>query len=204
MLYELSTLSCPLLSLGEAATRAIAWATEGSKRGELLGCWRTELGTLGRVLLLRGFDTAECLAAERERALLSQNPFDGGDIVTALDMASFAPFPFLPAVKPGRRGSVYEFRTYRLKPGGLAPTLAGWQAAITPAHDYTQHLVTNMYALDGAPRITHIWAFESLDERARLRANAYGTGVWPPKFGPEQILDATSVIGLPDALSPLH
>jgi hypothetical protein len=204
MLYELSTLCCPLLSISEVAKRALAWAGKSSKRGELLGCWRTEFGTLGRVLLLRGFATAECLAAERERALLSQDPFDGGDIVTALDMASFAPFPFLSAVRPGHRGSVYEFRTYRLKPGGLAPTLDSWRAAIAPAQEYTSHLVTNMYALDGAPRITHIWAFESLEQRARLRANAYGTGVWPPKFGPEQILDATSVIGLPEALSPLH
>jgi hypothetical protein len=61
-----------------------------------------------------------------------------------------------------------------------------------------------IYALDGAPRITHIRAFENLEERARLRANGYRAGVWPPKFGPEQILDATSVIGLPEALSPLH
>jgi len=99
---------------------------------------------------------------------------------------------------------VYEFRTYRLRPGGLAPTLAGWRAAVAPAHDSTRHLVVNMYALDGVPRITHIWAFESLEDCARLRADVYGAGVWPPKSGPEQILKATSVIGLPDALSPLR
>lgn len=71
-------------------------------------------------------------------------------------MASFALFPFLPAVEPGRRGAVYEFRTYLLKPGGLAPTLAGCRAANAPARDYTAHLVTGLYALDGAPRIAHI------------------------------------------------
>jgi len=36
-------------------------------------------------------------------------------------MESYAPFPFLPAISPGPRGAVYEFRTYRLKPGGLPP-----------------------------------------------------------------------------------
>lgn len=76
--------------------------------------------------------------------------------MTALEMASFALFPFLPAVEPGRRGAVYEFRTYLLKPGGLAPTLAGCRAANAPARDYTAHLVTGLYALDGAPRIAHI------------------------------------------------
>jgi hypothetical protein len=72
------------------------------------------------------------------------------------------------------------------------------------AHEYAEHLVTNMYALDGVPRITHLWAFESLEERGRLRASAYDAGVWPPKIGPGQILEAKSMIGLPEAFSPLH
>ena len=72
-----------------------------------------------------------------------------------------------------------------------------------PARAYTAHLVTNLYALDGAPRITHIWAFSSLEERAGLRGEAYASGLWPPKGGPDQILEATSTIALPDPGSPL-
>lgn len=113
------------------------------------------------------------------------------------------PFPFLPSVKTGGRGKVYEFRTYLLKPGGLPATLAGWKQAVAPAHEYTAHLVTNMYALDGPPRITHVWGFSSLDQRASLRANAYATNVWPPNGGPETILEATSTIALPEKWSPL-
>ena len=203
MLCELATLSCPLLALGEAAEGAHAWMGDGTAKGKLIGCWRTELGTLGRLLVLRGFDAPEDMTAERRRALLSTNPFNAGNLVTALQMDSYAPFPFLPPIRTGDRGGVYEFRSYRLKPGGLAPTLAGWQAAIEPAREYTDHLVTNMYALDGEPRILHIWAFGSLEERATLRARAYGAGVWPPKGGPEQILEACSTIALPQSMSPL-
>lgn len=204
MFYELTTLSCPLLLVSDAARRAAAWFGQTSTCGEILGWWRTELGPLGRVLLLRSFETAEYMAAERERVLLSKEPFGGGDVVTAFEMASYSPFPFLPAVRLGHRGAIYEFRTYRLKPGGLPPTLAGWRDAVVNAREYAEHLVTNMYALDGAPRITHIWAFESLEQRGRLRASAYDAGVWPPVFGPDQILEATSVIGLPEAFSQLH
>jgi len=124
--------------------------------------------------------------------------------VTVLDMSGYAPLPFFPAVRPGRLGAVYEFRICRLRPGGPAPTLAGWRDAIVPARDYTDHLITNMHALDGPPRITHIWAFEIHEQRARLRANAYDAGAWPPKSGPENILEAVSVIGLPEPMSPLH
>lgn len=204
MLYELTTLSCPLLSLPAATAGASAWAGAPDAKGRLMGCWRTDIGTLGRVLVLRGFETADALAAERRRALLDVNPFNAGSVITALTMESYAPFAFLPLVQPRALGAVYEFRTYRLKPGGLPPTLAGWEKAIEPAKDYTAHLVINMYALDGAPRITHIWGFKDLAERTTLRTLAYGAGVWPPQGGPEQIIEATSTIALPDPSSPLH
>ncbi len=203
MLYELATLSCPLLALKRAAEGVHAWVGEGEAKGELVGCWRTELGRLGQLLVLRGFARPEDMTAERRRALLSANPFNAGDVMTGLAMDSYAPFPFLPPLRTGDRGGVYEFRTYHLVPGGLPTTLAGWEAALAPAREYTEHLVVNMYALDGAPRITHIWGFTSLEERAGLRARAYGAGVWPPKGGPEHIAEATSTIALPEGPSPL-
>ena len=167
----------------------------------MLGCWRTDIGTLGRLLVLRGFDKPEEMTAERRRALMSANPFNAGNLVTALSMDSYAPFPFLPPITPRVLGPVYEFRTYRLKPGGLPRTIAAWEKAIEPAREYTAHLVTNMYALDGPPRITHIWGFASLEERAALRTQAYAAGIWPPSGGPEQIIEATSTIGLPEHFS---
>ncbi len=81
MLYELTTLSCPLLSLQAAAACASAWAAAPEAQGRLMGCWRTDIGTLGRVLVLRGFETAEGLAAERRRALLDVNPFNAGSLM---------------------------------------------------------------------------------------------------------------------------
>ena len=202
-LYELVTLSFPLLSASEVSENARAWVASPEATGAVLGCWRTEIGTLGRLLVLRGFESADELGRERQRALLSTNPFNAGGVVTALEMDSYTPFSFLPPVTVGAQGKVYEFRTYRLQPGGLPPTLAGWEQAIGPAHEYTAHLVINMYALDGAPRITHIWRFASLEERASLRSKAYAAGVWPPKGGPENILVATSTIALPETWSPL-
>ncbi len=67
--------------------------------------------------MLRGFAAPEDMTAERRRALLSANPFNAGQVITALEMDSYAPFPFLPPIRTGDRGGVYEVRTYRLKPG---------------------------------------------------------------------------------------
>jgi len=204
MIYEISTLSCPLLSIEDLSQRSSRWVSDAQAAGKVLGAWRTEIGTLGRLMILRSFETTEVLATERRRAFLSENPFNAGGLVTSLSMESYAPFPFLPPVEPRAFGSVYEFRTYRLLPGGLAPTLRGWENAIAPAKEYTAHLVINMYALDGPPRITHIWGFASFEQRATLRARAYAAGIWPPHGGPENIIEATSTIALPQPWSPLQ
>ncbi len=194
--YELATLSVPLLSVSKMAEDVRAWVDAPEAGGTFLGSWRTEIGALGHLLVLRGFENADDLGRERQRALLSSNPFNVGSVATALDMSSYAPFPFLPPVEQDARAAVYEFRTYRLKPAGLAPTLTGWEQAMAPARHYTSHLLIAMFALDGAPRITHIWGFSTLEERAALRAQAYGAGVWPPSGGPENILEATSTIAV--------
>jgi hypothetical protein len=198
-LYELTTLAFPLLSASTVAKAARDWVSMTDAVGTLLGCWRTEIGPLGRMLILRRFDDPGTLQRERHRALSSSNPFNAGGLVTALEMDSFMPFRFLPPARAATYDAIYEFRTYKLKPGGLPPTLAGWEAAIVPASDYTAHLMINIYALDGPPRITHIWAFESLAQRAALRSAAYAAGVWPPKGGPENILEAISVVALPES-----
>lgn len=203
MFFEITTLACPILAVTEVGTAAAEWVTGSEARGTLLGCWRSEIGTLGRLFVLRSFETADELMAERHRALGNDRPFNVDGSVSALDMQSYAPFPFLPPVRIGARGGIFEIRTYRIKPGGLPPTLAGWKEAIGPAKAYTDHLVTAMYALDGPPRITHIWGFTDLAERFALRSQGYAAGVWPPKGGPEQIVEATSTIALPERFSPL-
>jgi hypothetical protein len=180
-LYELTTLAFPLLSASEVAKAARDWVSMPDAVGALLGCWRTEIGPLGRMLILRRFDDASALQRERNRALSSANPFNAGGVITALEMDSYMPFPFLPPAQAATHDVVYEFRTYKLKPGGLPPTLAGWEAAIAPARDYTAHLMINMYALDGPPRITHVWGFDSLAQRASLRAAALAAEGRPGK-----------------------
>lgn len=73
-----------------------------------------------------------------------------------------------------------------------------------PERSKRSRLTVNTYALDGAPRITHIWPWESLDERIAIRAESYADGIWPPKGGPEQFSEATSTVRIPANNSPLR
>lgn len=203
MRYELTTLSCSPLGMANASERARAWIAN-AVAGRLLGIWHSDIGTIGQLIVLREFDTDGDLASERLRALMSTDPFGSATGGTPITMESFAPFPFLPPVEGRNYGGTFEFRTYHQKPGGLPGTMAGWHDAIEPARAYTDHLVVNMYALDGEPRITHIWGFDSVAQRDKLRGEHYAAGLWPPRGGPERIASATSTIarsepGLPIA-----
>jgi NIPSNAP len=202
MLYEVITVSSPPLEQTAVSSAARDWVRDGE--GRLLGAWRTEIGELFQIKLLLAFETTDALEREHLRALMSTQPFGIDDPSGQLSMERYARFPFLPDIEPLRLGQFYEFRTYYLKPGGLPATLVGWKQAIDPAHDYTRHLVVNMYALDGPPRITHIWGFSSLEERAALRARHYAEGLWPPEGGPQQIARATSTICIPEDYSLLR
>ncbi|MCO5973623.1 NIPSNAP family protein [Actinoallomurus soli] len=202
MLYELATLSVHLWSIPKLLPTLDRYTVAAP--GRLLGCWETEIGEiLTRLLVLRGFADAEELSAERERLLLTDDPFDIGEHLVGMRLETYRMFDFVPDVEPGEYGSVYEFRTYELKIGGLAPTMAGWKAAV-PARTAMYPLTAAMYGLDGVPRITHIWPFPDFNARIAIRKESYDTGIWPPRNGPENIAHATSTIAIPTPISPLR
>lgn len=192
--FELTTLDCHPLATDELARRAGDWLRAPGAAGRLLAAFRTEVGQLGRLILLRCFDSTQEAAAERARTLTAQAPFGGREVATAYRQESYRQFPFLPPLRQAQKSAIYEIRSYELRPGGLPATIAAWERAIEPAAGYTRHLVTCMYATDGAPRIVHIWGFDSFEERLGLRASHYAAGTWPPKGGPQQIARACSTL----------
>jgi hypothetical protein len=198
--YELATLSIGLGMAPKAAEAIAAYAADGG--GSLLGCWASDIGPLNNIAVLRGFaDDAE-LGRERDRTLRTSNPFGCADYLTRLSLDSYAPFPDLPPVETGAFGPVYEIRSYILKTGGLSPTFEGWAEKL-PARTAVSKLLIAMYALDGTPRITHIWPYASTNDRSRLRAESVQKGTWPPKSAVWLSPEMHSAIYLPTAVSPL-
>jgi len=203
MLYEIATLTVKLGTAAKAISGIGEYVKAPQAAGTLLGCWASEIGDLNQLLVLRSFDGHDAWRNERERTLRTTNPFNAGDAIAQLDFDTYAPFPFLPPVAPGKYGSVYEIRTYRLKHGGVPHTIAAWEAAM-PERGKLSPLSIAMYSLDGPPRFTHIWPFASLDARAAVRADSVAKGVWPPRGGPDWLTgDMRSIVALPTAISPL-
>lgn len=201
-MYELTTLEIKVFSnakVYEALQRTLLEAG-----GTLVGAFASDLGELSRVLLLRRFDDANALADARLKLLLQADPLGCGEWLVSLSSAAYALFPFLPDPAPAALGRWYEFRTYGLKQGLLGPTIAAWEDAV-PARHALSPLVGAFVALDGAqPRFLNVWAYDSLDQRAQVRADAVARGLWPPKGGPASLTSMRSNVCVPLAFSPLR
>ena len=207
MYYDLATMTLPFGTAAQAATAIKTYAAEPQARGELLGCWFTDIGVLNQMLVLRGFDSLADLQAERQRTQQSADPFGCGAIAQALVQDSYQGFPWMQPVRPsaesGIHGPVYEIRTYGIKPGGVQPTIDLWAQSV-PARHAVSPCVIAMVAIDGPLRFTNIWAYPSIQARTQARADAVAQGIWPPKGGPAWLTTAmTSTIALATATSPL-
>ena len=207
MFYELATMTLPFGTAATAAANVQAFATAPEAKGEMLGCWFTDIGVLNQMIVLRGFADLASLQTERERTQHSSSPFGCGEIFQTLEQHSYTGFPWMKPVRPsaesGISGPVYEIRTYGIKTGGVQATIDLWEQYV-PAREALSPCVVAMVAMDGPLRFTNIWAYPSLDARSKARADAVAQGVWPPKGGPAHLTTTmVSTIGLPTAVSPL-
>jgi NIPSNAP len=202
MLYELAHLDVHSSVAADVAKGVAEWSTAAGK-GHLLGMFQADIGQLNQMYVLRSFETAADLATERQRALMSASPFNAGTHLTGLSMETYAPFPYLPPVKAGAMGGVYEFRAYTLKTGGVPGIVNLWESWI-PARVAVSPLLIAMYALDGAPRFVHVWPYADSAVRGKTRADCVAKGIWPPKGTAPMLQSMTSTMTVPLPGSPLH
>jgi NIPSNAP len=203
MLYELATLDFRVGATVDVAAGVDAYIKDPVSKGQLLGLWSSDVGTLNQMFVLRQFENASDLHVERLRAMNAANPFHCGSHINTFSVESYAPFPYLPPVVTGAYGGVYEIRQYTLQHGGLQPTIALWETWL-PGRLSMSPLTIAMYALDGSPRYAHIWPYADAGARARMRGDAVAKGVWPPKGVASWIATMRSTLAIPTAQSPLR
>jgi hypothetical protein len=187
------------------ALDAIAGFVAASPPGDnLLGCWINEFGPQNRILLLRSYASLDTMLTERLRVLGASDPFVQAEMLAGIAFESFRQFPFLPPIALGTPGPYYEFRTYVLKIGGLANTIAAWEKGVPPRVRLSP-LVTAMHSLDGEPRFIHVWAYRTLADRERIREEAFATGAWPAPGAPGYLTEnLRTELWMPTAISKLR
>jgi NIPSNAP len=102
---------------------------------------------------------------------------------------------------------IYEQRTYDVKPGRLAEYLKLFEEVGMPVRQHYGRLIGFWFTEFGPlSQVVHIWAYESLDQRAALRTELERNTVWTEQFLPRALpmLDRMSAVVLRAApFSPL-
>jgi hypothetical protein len=204
MSYDVTTITVQPNTHGKALPHVEQWLKANPRKGEFLACLFCEIGEINTILLLHHYANDADMIADREQVAKSANPFGCVELITAMTADTFMMFPFFQPMKAGQYGPIFEVRTYRLKPNGLAPTISAWKGSVAGRMKLSPILAA-MYSVTGSvTRFMHIWPYPSLEVRAATRKTAIDTGVWPPPGGPDHLITMRTDIYLPASFSPIR
>jgi hypothetical protein len=96
---------------------------------------------------------------------------------------------------------IYEIRTYHLAPGSLAEVEKRFGEAYEHRKKYSPLAAFWHTEIGPLNEIIHVWPFQDLGERARIRAEVAKEPNWPPKIS-EFVLSMQSEILVPFPFSP--
>ena len=196
--YDLKPRSVPELERGVA--EVLPTRLEISP---LAGFWHTEAGPLNQILHIWPYeDMAERDEARRE--MKARNVWgDLGDFVVNMQSDIYLPAPFTRPLDAAEVGPLYEIRTYTYMAGEIAQVSDAWGDAIEEREKYSP-LVGAFYSDGGSMnRWTHIWAYQSFEQRMIVREETHALGIWPPA-SPVVPMHQESKLLIPAEFSPLQ
>lgn len=96
---------------------------------------------------------------------------------------------------------IIEVRTYQLKPGQVPEFEKRFGEALPAREKFSK--LSALWHTEVGPlnEVTHIWTYDSLDQRAQVRAAAIEAKAWPPPTG-DLIASMQSEIFIPAPFSP--
>ena len=205
MIYEIRTYRLAPGSVAEVEKRFGEGYEYRKKYSELTAFLHTEIGPLNEIVHIWGYrDLADRARVRGEAAKDTNWPPKISEFIREMRSEIVVPFSFIPDVRPGKVGPIFELRYYTLKPGTLPDTAKGWEAKLPERTKLSPIVLAGGVEFGKANGFVHIWAYSGLDQRAKVRADAVAAGVWPPPGGRDRLLSQDNKILLPAAFSPLQ
>lgn len=172
--------------------------------GPLGGLWHTEFGPLNQVLHIWPYENATARDETRSKAVAAGVwPPNTSQFIANMNSEIMLPAPFMQPLGDRKIGPIYEMRTYTYNPGDIPKLIEAWGGAIEERQKYSP-LVGAWYSDVGQlNRWVHMWAYESLEQRMKVRAETREKGVWPPPSGVSPIKQENKLL-IPAACSPMQ
>ena len=205
MIYEFRTYDLKTRSVETFEERTAAKIKEGRQNySQLFGFWFTEVGPINQVIHVWPYDDLE--QRRKIRAQVAEKgiwPPDNAEFIRKMRSEIFHPAPFMKNRGEAKLGPVYEMRIYTYAPPDIPKVIEIWGEHIEEREKYSP-LVGAWYSELGALNTwIHMWAYESYDQRATIRAETRAKGVWPPPGGIAPLTQANKLL-LPMSFSPLQ
>ena len=175
------------------------------KYSKLAAFWHTDIGPLNQVIHVWGYESLE----EREHVRAEASKADGwpppsNGAVLNMNSEIWTPAPFMRSMGGDQAlGSIYEMRTYTYAPGDIAKVFEAWGERIAEREKYSPLAGCWTTELGDLNRFIHLWAYKSLDERARVREESRASGTWPPPSGVSPLKQENKIL-IPAECSPMQ
>ena len=205
MIYEIRTYVLAVGTLSEVEKRFGEAYEHRKKYSELAAFWHTEIGPLNEIIHVWPYQDI----AERARVRAASVKDPGwppkiAEFIRTMHSEILIPFPFLPPLKPGKLGPIYEMRIYTIKPGTAPDIMKAWETQLPERLKLSPLVVAGTVDVGEVNRFIHIWAYSSLNQREEVRAKARQMGIWPPSGGAARLLTQANKIVMPAAFSPMQ
>lgn len=168
--------------------------------------FHTEIGPLNEVIHIWPYKDGLERDKKRAKSVADKKyswPPKVGHLQENMQSELFTPSPMTPVFAKGDKGPIFEWREYQVIPGKIPELYKNWEKAL-PKRLEMSELVMAMHTDAGnLNKFVHIWAYESLEHRAEVRAEAAAKGIWPPKGRSETLQTQSNKIVLAAPFSPL-
>lgn len=203
MIYEVRSYQITPGSLPEVLHRFEEGYQHRKEFSELAAFWYTEIGPLNQIIHVWPYaDAAERDKIRAEAGKSPHWPPAIKDFLVSMNSEIFTPSPFTPELMTGNNGPIYEMRSYTLKPGKLPAMMEGWKEKIDGRRERSPLIMGMQTEVGDLNKFVHIWAYESLNQRMEVRAQAKADGIWPPGGSGDRLVAQENKIMLPASFSP--
>ena len=214
MIYEVFTYTLKPGSIAQYEEIFAAALPHRERFSKLGAFWHTEIGPLNQAIHIWPYESIEERTSIREQVRNSIReeagkdpnwpPAYDPDIFVITNSEILIPAPFMrPLGGDQALGNFYEMRSYTYKRGSIGKVIDIWADAI-PYREKHSPLAAAMYAdIGGLNKWIHIWPYNDMEQRDRIRAEASKSLHWPPPTR-EWLVNQETKIMVPSAFSPMH
>ena len=208
MIYELRTYTLKPGKVAEFEERFAKRLPFREKHSKLGAFWHTEFGPLNQVIHIWPFQDLQHRQDVRD-AMAQDTDLQGmrgTDLVANQESEIYIPAPFMREMGGDQAlGNIYEMRSYTFLPGAIPGLVESWGKAIPQREEYSPLAAGMFTELGGLNKWVHIWPYDSMADRDRVRSETRAAGVWPPGGAyRDSMIKQENKLLIPAEFSPMH